>query len=72
MAKAAQKIASRAAHTAARFSADYKTASRRHIAQMAAQGRGRESLAEAASLFGIDLARGERPSLTRVRGFRIG
>lgn len=68
MARTAQKVAS----AATRFSASYKARSRAHIAQMAAQGRGRESLAEAVGLLGIDLTHSERPRLTRVRGFRIG
>ena len=68
MARTAQK----SARAATRFSANYKARSRARIAQMAAQGRGHESLAEVASLLGIDLAHGERPRLTRVRGFRIG
>lgn len=72
MVKTAQKTARRAALAAARFSANYKARSRARIAKMAAQGRGREALAEAVSLLGIDLARGERPRLTRVGNFRIG
>lgn len=68
MAKALQKSSTR---RATGFSAAYKARSRTRIAKMAEEGRGRQALNEVAGLLGIDLTRGDRLRLTRVRSLRI-
>ena len=73
MAKIARKTVSRrAASTAARFSANYKTRSRTRIAKLVKAGRGEESFNDVALSLGIDLARGERARLVTVCGHKVG
>ena len=72
MARTAQKSVARAAAAAARFSANYKTRSRKRLARMVAAGRGEEAFNEVSSLLGIDLAGGQRPRLVSVCGHKVG
>jgi hypothetical protein len=50
----------------------FHSASRAHVAQMAAQGRGRETLAEGARLLGIDISKPVDFRLVSVGGMRVG
>jgi len=46
--------------------------SRTHVAQLAAEGRGRDALAEGAKLLGIDLSKPVDFRLISVGGMRVG
>lgn len=68
MARAKKKIRKASDAEAERFHAK----SRAHVAQLAAEGRGREALAEGARLLGIDLSKPVEVRLISVGGMPVG
>ncbi len=51
--------------------AAFHAESRARIAKLAAEGKGRQALAESVRLLGIDLKNGERPRLVGYNGRRL-